>query len=235
MRRHTIIFILVAGAIAGCSPGDRTASPQIPNLIDLKRDVTTNIAAIDPNRAAVMTADELREAFESLLAVHVETLDEVMQRARNREPSLAQWTTKLTKNTDDITGAIGLMYGPVGARSFGQQWAHHTQFLMNYADALSRDDRDGMQLARENLHDYEHDNAALLDTATAGNAPQAAVEAMLTTHVRQMIDALNSSPNHNEQTHSASVATARKYAQLIGATLAAAVAAQQPQAFPTSK
>ena len=99
------------------------------------------------------------------------------------DPSLDAWIEELVANTDDITAAVGLVYGPVGARAFNQQWAQHTQFLVDYAVAISRGDDAAATLAREQLQIYAEDSGSFFATATTGGLPADAVRELLDTHV----------------------------------------------------
>ena len=67
-----------------------------------------------------------------------------------------RWIDQLVQNTEDLTLAVGLIYGPVGARAFYQQWAQHTQFLVDYAVAVGQDNDPAADEARAHLADYAY-------------------------------------------------------------------------------
>jgi hypothetical protein len=138
----------------------------------------------------------------------------------------------LAANTDDIVAAVGLVYGPVGARAFAQLWANHTQFLIAYAAATANHDAAAKRDALANLADYEHDSAALFDQATGGRASTATVQQLLYNHVVQMTSGLDAAADGRADLHVQIGVQAHSYAIDIGGALASAIAAQQPTAFP---
>jgi hypothetical protein len=232
MRGRLVIAIISAALIAGgCSTADRS-TPEVPHIFDLNVDSAAAIVPVAPDRVNVLAAAQLRLTLERLLGWHVVTLTEVMARTERGDESLQQWMDALASNTDDIVRAIGLVYGPVGARAFGQLWANHTQFLIDYAEALANHDTAAARKALANLAEYEHDTAALLDRATAGAAPAAAVQQLLENHVAQMTSGLDAAAHGLADRHAQISVDAHSYAIDIGDALASAIAAQQPAAFP---
>jgi hypothetical protein len=185
-----------------------------------------------PGRVNVITAGELRLTLERLFGWHVVTLTEAMARTERGDIDLQRWMDALASNTDDIVAAVGLVYGPVGAGAFAQQWSNHTQFLIDYAAAIANHDAAAGRRALAKLADYAHDRAALLDRATEGKAPATTVEQLLRQHVSEMTTALDAAAAGHADEYAQLSVTAHSYSIDIGDALAGAIAAQQTAAFP---
>jgi len=229
-----VALALVALA-SSCSSGNSASTAlQVPHVFDLNVDPANAVKPIDPARTNVLAADQLRGVLEQDLAWHGITLSKVMQAARRGATDVQPWIDQLVSNTADITGAIGLVYGQVAARAFNQQWAQHTQFLVNYAVAVGKGDKAAATDARENLANYTADSGSFFSTATSGALPADAVAQMLSTHVQHMMAMIDADQIGDVTT---SVATAVKdgsYLFTIAQTLSTAIAAQFPSVFPGS-
>lgn len=233
--RLSAVLVLVSLAPVSCS-SVATAVPSVPEVFDLHRDPAAAVAAVDPNRGAVAPADQLRLLLEHHLAWHGITLVQAMQsaeRSAGRSSSgTDQWIDALVSNTDELTGAIGVVYGPAGARAFQQQWAQHTQFLIDYASARGRGDDAAADEARAHLRDYVTDAGSFLATATGGNLAADTARSVLATHVEHMINQLDNSAR-SDRTGALAIST-EDHGYLLGfaGALAGAIGAQQPAAFP---
>ncbi|HEY4331069.1 MAG TPA: hypothetical protein VGM78_00805 [Ilumatobacteraceae bacterium] len=237
MRRLGLPLAIAGLALSAVACSGGAGGPQavaVPEVFDLNVDAAANIAAVDPNRGAVVAADQLRELLEQDMSWHGITLVQVMRAARANDSSLQAWIAQLVDNTTTITADVGLVYGPVGARAFNQQWAQHTQFLVDYAVAVGRHDSKGADEAKEDLDDYEADSASFFATATGGHVTAAAAQQLLTTHVDDML-AMIDAAQAGDDAGSLRLATSDgAYLSTIADGLSGAIAAQQPQAFPGS-
>ena len=234
MRSRTVRCALAALALspAACSAGP-TSAPTIPHVFDLRHDAASSIAPVDPQRGVVAPADELRLILERQLSWHGITLVEAMRAAAaGDEAGSRAWIAALVANTDDLVTSVGLVYGPAGARAFQQQWAQHTQFLVDDAAAVGRGDHQAQLDAQAKLRDYETDSGSFFDTATGGAAPAAAITAALRTHVAHMITQVEDA--HTGRAVDSTALAVADHTSLggIAATLAGAIAAQQPGQFP---
>ncbi len=211
---------------AGCRGAD---APPALSIIDLGRDAGSRIAEVDPARRDVIPASTLRLNLEQLLAGHGVSATAMMRSVATGADDVTWRLDALAGNTADLTAAIGLVYGPVGARAFDQLWSQHTQAFLDYAAAGSDEAR---ATARAHLVDYEHDFASFVATATAGGVPAAAVRAMLDQHNDQMLGQLDAI-RERDAAGAADLAVASiDYLSTIGAALSGGFAAQQPAAFP---
>ncbi len=233
IRRSRPGRTLLAGIVllaAGCSASGAAADP--PTLIDPARDAGAGVAPVDAGRGAQLDAGQLRLLLEQLLGVHGALTVQMMRQAEQGSQTLDAWIGGLAGNTAELSGAVGVVYGPAGARAFDQLWTFHTEFFLDYADAVGRGDDEAADTALDGLADYQQDFASFIDTATAGLAPSTAVAEMLGRHVEQMIGQLDAARSGEYDEMLRLEADGHDYLATIGASLAGAFAAQQPVAFP---
>ncbi len=182
------LVVVGLAALVGCGGDDTSASVEIPNVFELAHDPTSAIPDVDPDAPVeVMPADLLRSRLEKELTWHGITLVQVMRAAHDGDASIDAWVAQLTANTDDLTTAIGVAFDSETAFAFNQQWAQHTQFLVDYAVAVANGDDGAASAARHQLEAYATDSGSFFQTATDGGLPADSVRGLLTTHVDHML------------------------------------------------
>lgn len=224
--------LVALAALAACGGSERTDEVAIPNVFDLAHDPTSAIPEADPNATDVMPADLLRNRLEKELTWHGITLAQVMRAAHAGDPSVEAWIAELAANTDDMTAAVGLVYGRDGAFAFNQQWAQHTQFLVDYAVAVSQGDDDAADEARRNLATYAADSGSFFARATNNGLPKDAVRELLDTHVSHMTSMIDAFERGDENAALEVAIEDNGYLSTIAQSLANAFAAQHSLAFP---
>jgi hypothetical protein len=229
--RMALTLTACGSVVVACSDDDSAQSVAVPHVFDLRHDPAADIAEIDPNRTDVMPAGTLRAALERDLAWHGVTLGEMMRAARRSDPQLQAWIDAMAANTDDLVADIGLVYGPEGANAFDQQWAQHTQFLLDYAVAVRDGDDDAADLARSNLASYAADSGSFFETATGGALPADEVQQLLQTHIGHMYDMLAADAEGNRDGTLDASLQDNDYLLAIANGLATAIAGQYPDAF----
>ena len=226
-----VIGLIVTTAACG-SEAAKTAPFSVPHVYDLNVDPAKGIAEVDPNRGQVVTAEQLRNLLDQQLAWHGLTLVEVMRAARADRAEVQVWIDQLTQNTADLTATVGLAYGPVAARAFNQQWAQHTQFLVDYAVAIGQKNKSAAEQARSALVDYAHDSGSFFSTATGGILPAGAVQDLLNTHVAHMLTMIEADQAGNVAGTVDAAVTDSAYLSTIAKGLSTAIAQQNPTWFP---
>ena len=223
--------LMIAGLLAACG-GDEEVLPPDP-VFALDRDVAVDIVPVDASRGAVLPAAELRVVLQGLLTDHVTLSNEAMRRAIDGG-DVAATLAALTDNTDGLTLAIGLVYGPDGARAFDQLWTNHIEFFNAYAVAVAAGDRDSMAAIREQLGHYEHDFSRFVEVATAETLDLATVLHVLHGHVEQLLGQAETweQGRYDEAIQLASESVA--HADEIAGALAGAFVVQSPEAFPVT-
>lgn len=177
-RRSALAVVAVAGIAACTTPDERIV---VPLVYDLDHDPTTRIAEVDPDRGEVVPAEELRAILEAHLGWHGISVTQAMRAAADGDAD--EWVAALVANTEDITAAVGLVYGPVAAGAFNQQWAQHTQFLIDVAVAEANGDRSAAVEALDHLEAYATDSGSFFGAATDDRLPATAVTDLLREHV----------------------------------------------------
>ncbi len=237
-----VAWLVALGSLAtltsACTTGNDDAASNeafvVPHLYDLALDPAAAISEISGERGVVVPAEQLRALLEQGLLWHGITLVQVMRSARVNDSEVSAWIDQLSQNTLDLTSAIGLVYGPAGARAFNQQWAQHTQFLVDYAVAIGVDDDKAAAQAVIALTNYSEDSGSYFETATGGVLPADAVRELLATHIQHMTEMLVADAAGNLASAVDLAITDSAHLASIGNTLSVAIAGQQPVAFPGS-
>lgn len=232
-RRLTYAPLAIAAlaVVAACGT-EPPAAVAIPNVFDLAHDPTSAVPEIDPLREAVMGADRLRNQIEKEFTWHGVTLTQVMRRAHAGDATVQAWIEELTGSTDDITAAIGLVYGREAANAFHQQWSQHTQFLVDYAVAIAEGDIGSADLAREQLEIYATDSGSFFAEVTDNGLPADAVSGLLDTHVAHMLQMIDAVDRGDDPGALEFALEDNEYLSTIAQGLATAMAANQSVAFP---
>lgn len=223
--------VVVVGLLAAAC-GDEAVPVALPNVFDLAHDPTAAIADRSADTDEVMPAEQLRSELEKALTWHGITVTKVMVSAYAGDPAVDAWVAQLTENTDEITRAVGLVYGRDAAFAFNQQWAQHTQFLVDYAVAIARGDDAAADDARRSLGHYAADAGSFFATATANALPEDAVRELLDTHVGHMIDAIDAIDAGDGATALDRALEGNAYLATIAQGLATAFANQDGVSFP---
>ena len=225
------VLALSLGALSlgACGTETRAQTPHAATF-DLHDDPAADIAPVDATRTAVLPAADLHALLDSLLSEHSALAVHLMRAATDGTPGDRAAVTKaLAQNTDSLTGAIGIVYGPDGARAFDQLWKQHIQFFADYAAARSDAARTE---ALADLRDYSMDFSSFTATATGGLAPLEAVVGLLHTHITQLTAAADA---YRRKDYAGAVRhqhEARSHMYDIAGALAGAISTQQPAVFP---
>ncbi len=227
----SVVALLCVPTAVGCSAtsAKKSATAGNPKTFALQSDPRDDISPIDPTRGKVMSSLQLRQLLDRLLSEHSALAVQMMRSVVDRSPDREAITNALLENTNDLTAAIGVVYGPDGAFAFDQLWKQHIQFFANYAAAS---DEKSQTNALSDLHDYQMDFSSFTTTATGGRLPLEAVVGLLHTHVAQLVAQLNAYRSGNLTEAVARQHEARVHMYDISAGLAGAIAYQQPVVFP---
>jgi hypothetical protein len=140
----------------------------------------------------------------------------------------------LGANTADLTAAIESVYGAEAGQAFNAQWAAHIGFFVDYTVATAGGDDAAKQQAADDLGGYVQDFGAFLGTATEENLPTEAAQSSLEEHVGQLAGQVDQFFAEDFEAAYASERTAYEHMYMTGTALAAAIAGQFPDQFPTA-
>ena len=187
------------------------------------------------NALAWSPAVDLQLALDRSLSEHAIIAIQTMRNGVAGAPDFEAAASALAANTDDLTAAIESVYGAEAAAAFRTQWEAHIGFFVDYTVAVAGDDAEGQQAALDELGQYKEDFAAFLDTATDGNAPAGPVSEALQAHVDQLIAALDAYAAGDFAGAYSAQREASAHMFMTGQVLAAAIAGQFPDKFPTTQ
>ena len=168
-----------------------------------------------------------------LLSEHAIIAVQVMRNGVTGAPDFDASSGALGGNTDDLTAAIESVYGADAGAAFRTQWEAHIGFFVDYTVGVVTDDQAGQDAALDELAGYREDFAAFLDSATGGNAPAGRVSDALQAHVDQLVAALDTYAAGDFEAAYAAEREASAHMFMTGEVLAAAIAGQVPDQFPS--
>ena len=178
-------------------------------------------------------ATELRIAFERLLGQHA-TLVVRMTRARiDGDEAFARVAfDAVVTNTEQLTDAVGSIYGPKGGNAFKQLWSDHVTFFFDYTVGRVEDDADAMRSARKKQEAYIKDFSTFVESATGGELAAKDVAEGLRQHVDHLLGQVDA---YAAEDYARALKLQRRaYAHMFptGQGLAGGIAAQHSREFP---
>ena len=186
------------------------------------------------NDLAWSGAVDLQIALDTLLSEHAIIAIQAMRNGVSGAADFDASAAALADNTADLTAAITSVYGEEGGSAFDTQWTAHIGFFVDYTVAVAGDDADGQEAALAELSQYKEDFSDFLDTATEGNAPAGPVADALQAHVDQLVAALDTYAAGDFAGAYVAEREASAHMFMTGGVLAAAIAGQFPDDFPTT-
>jgi hypothetical protein len=181
--------------------------------------------------APLTAASDLQNTLDNLLSEHADLAILGMQKGYDGSADFMPAAAQLAKNTDDLSAAIGSVYGADAAAKFKALWTAHIGFFVDYATATKANDAAKKQTAKTNLDGYKKDIAAFLSGANP-NLPNDAVQATFQAHIDQLLSAFDAYVAKDYAKAYLSFHEAHDHMFMAGATLAGAIAKQMPQKFP---
>ncbi|MCY9661825.1 copper amine oxidase N-terminal domain-containing protein [Paenibacillus chondroitinus] len=175
-------------------------------------------------------ASDLRITLESLLGEHAELAVIAMQKGIDGAADFNDVSAALLDNGDDLSAAIGSVYGADAAKSFKGLWNTHIGFFVDYVTSTAKKDEAGRKAALDKLERYGTDFGAFLESANP-NLKAADVADGLKSHVSQLIEAFDDYVNKDYA--GAYKADREAYTHMIhfGHVLADAIVKQYPDKF----
>jgi len=231
-RRLTAGLAMLALAAfigAGCGDDNNDSGTK-----DTKTDASmtkTDDAMESTKTASVISAPgvDLRVTLDRLLAEHAALAYVALTKTTAGEADAEATVGALTANTDELSEAIGSVYGDDAADAFKTQWTAHIGMFVEYATGVATKDKAMQAKAKQDLTGYQVSFAKFLNTASGLDAK--AAEAALGMHVTQLTTAVD---QFAAKDYVKSYATAHEaYVHMFGTgdALAAAITKQKPDDF----
>ncbi len=220
----TVIVSVALGLLVGGGVGWAIA--------DMNKDSDSHGSSMSEAQPNISTkAADLRTVLNNLESEHVDLASAATRAGFDGDPSFTATAAALGKNTDDLSAAIGSVYGDEAAAKFKEIWASHIGFFVDYTVAAKGGDQAGMDMAVQNLNGYVEAISTFLSDANP-NLPKEAVAQLVTEHVGLLKEAVD---KHGAGDFAGSYdAQSRARVQItnkIADTLAGAIVKQSPDKF----
>ena len=128
---------------------------------------------LPPDKAAALSQPswQLRSELDRLLGEHVALAVATLRAGATEGPDFPAEAAGLNKNTEDLTAAMGTLFGSAAGQQFMTLWADHIDALVGYTSATAAHNDAARQAALDKLRGFEAKLAAFLGTATANRMP----------------------------------------------------------------
>ena len=146
-------------------------------------------------------------------------------------PAFEGAAAALDANSVDLADAIESIYGPEAGKAFLDSWRKHIGFFVDYTAGQATGDQAKVEQARENLDGYRKDFGALIEGATEGALPAAAVADALKPHVNATFTAIDAVVGVKEGNPFLLLKKAAAHMPHISDALSGAIAGQFPEKF----
>ncbi|WP_110001647.1 copper amine oxidase N-terminal domain-containing protein [Paenibacillus pabuli] len=155
--------------------------------------ITTQMPEKFENSKADTPAADLRSALNHLASEHFALSALQMQEQYDgRTAASNALVTAEAGNTADFKAAIASIYGNDGANAFEKIWVtNHVNAQSDYVTAVKNNDATARAAVEKRIDGFTTEFATFLDSATAGNLPEAAGQQALTTHEKQVQQVLD--------------------------------------------
>ena len=193
--------------------------------------ITTQFPDKFENTSADTPAIDLRATLNQTFTEHAGLAVMAMQDGADGAESFDQAAGALLVNADDLSAAVGSVYGEEAGAQFEETWKSHIGYFVDYVTATGEGNKEGQEQARAELDQYIVDQAAFLDAATEGRVPADALEEGLTAHVSQLLGAFDSYVAGDFDAAYSSIREAYAHMQMPAAGLSAAIVDQFPDQF----
>jgi hypothetical protein len=163
---------------------DAYAAKDYPRAADLYRTAYSHAYGIGqalattllpPDQAVTLSQPSwrLRSELDRLLGEHIALAVATLRAGATSSPDFTAAAAALNKNTDDLAGAMGTLFGPAAGQQFLSLWADHIDALVTYTSGVAGQDEARRQGALDRLRGFEGRLASFLDGATGGTIPSA--------------------------------------------------------------
>lgn len=220
------LVALVAGGIVGYALGmgsnqgsnnSTTITDQSDHDMDMK----------DPT---MTPAADLRAGLNAALREHVALASVALRNAMDGSPATDAALAELDKNSVEVAGLVGSVYGDEAEKTFLKVWRQHIGFFADYATAAVKGDQAGKDQAKQDLAGYSEQASAFFAEANP-NLPQDAVKPLLVEHRDLLLAEIDAHAAGNHEESLAKQTEAYDQVGTIADALAAGIAKQFTDKF----
>lgn len=222
----------VAGDFEAAYTGERESIHHMSMFAEsLSIAITTQFPEKFDNTNPDTPAVDLRASLNAIFTEHAGLAAMAMQDGADGAESFDQASAALLANADDLSAAVGSVYGEEAGAQFSEVWNSHIGYFVDYVVATGEGNTEAQEQAKAELDGYIVEQAALLDAATEGRVPADALEEGLTAHVDQLLTAFDSYVAGDYETSYSSIREAYAHMTMPAAGLSAAIVDQFPEEF----
>ena len=128
---------------------------------------------LPPDQSAALNQPSwrLRSQLDRLLGEHVALAVATLRAGATNSPDFTAAGNALNKNTDDLSTAMGTLFGPAAGQQFMSLWADHIDALVSYTAGVVGHDDARRNAAQDKLRAFERRLSMFLDQATGARMP----------------------------------------------------------------
>lgn len=229
----SVVLAMSAPAQVGASTGGQQVQPRLAfpcSILGSTNGAPAGRSPRDPGSAVAalagsLSASDLRFALGRLLGEHAYLTMEAMRAAAANRPDLNALIGGLDANTDELTAAIGDVYGPAAGPEFKRLWQQHIDALIAFAKARASGDESTAAAAEASMTTFR----SAFNTFLAGANPHLSGDEA---HALQLhLDQLTSFVGMDYDQVFATERAAYSHMFELGDSLAEAIAAQFPDRY----
>lgn len=198
-----------------------------------KDDGGANNNATNGAPTSMSEAADLRVVLNNLETEHVALAAAATRAGFDGADNFDAAAGSLSQNTDDISAAVGDVYGDEAEERFKEIWASHIGFFVDYTLAAKAGDQAGMDEAVENLNGYVDAISTFFSEANP-NLPKEAVAQLISEHVGLLKGAVDAYGAGDFEESYAQQREAERQISGIADTLSGAIVEQKPEEFSGS-
>jgi hypothetical protein len=177
---------VVCGVLAGCSAtaqptaAETSTAPAASAAPSSPQGPLSGMPGESPGDSALR--------LEALLGQHAVLAADLMRgRIRGDEDFGQAANVAIGRNTDELAGLVGALFGDQAATGFRTLWTGHVTALFNYSRGLATNDAMARDDAKAKLVAFETGLADFFSSASKGRLPQDAARAAVQTHVDHLL------------------------------------------------
>lgn len=183
-----------------------------------------------PNISASTKAADLRANLVSLGVQHQELTAKAVDAALDGSPNADAAKAQLIKNGQDISGAVGGVYGQAAGQKFNDIWNVHLNDFVSYAVAAKGGDEAAKAAALQDIDtNYTKPISNLLAGAT--KLPEASVQSLFKGHIDMTAQIIDDHVKGDYTAEQALIVQADSHIKDIMSALSGAIVKQYPSKF----
>jgi hypothetical protein len=179
----------------------------------------------------IKSGSDLRVALNQLLSEHVVLAAAATNAAlAGRSDEFEAAASALDRNSVDIAGAIGMVYGKGAQEAFLPLWRKHIGFFVDYTNGVAKMDDMAKKKAVDDLVAYASDFGAFLNSANK-RLPKEAVAKLVISHVTTLAAVVDAQAAKDWNKAYMAEREAFSHMQHVADALADAISRQFPKKF----